>query len=187
MLSHFKLLLSIIVAGMFMLIIRQVHNNLSKEGYEQVAETLTAEHVRHIANLIQFDLNRVGLGVKGEDAILEAKPNRFVFKSDINLDGHVETIRYYLSDTTAASSTQNPHDKILYRVVDSEPVIDVPLGVTKFDLKYYNSPNGQETSSLGEISTIAVELEVQSTFSMDDNFAVEAWQTRSSPPNLMIK
>ena len=81
MLSHLKLLLSIVVAGMFMLVIRQVNNHLSERSYEQVAETLTAENMRHIAKLIQFDLSRVGLDVKGEEAILEAKPNRFGFQN----------------------------------------------------------------------------------------------------------
>lgn len=188
MISHFKLLLSIVVASLFMIVIRQSNNYLSEQGRERAVDTITARHMQQIANLIQFDFSRLGLNLKGNDqAIIEAKPHRIVFKSDFDLDGVVETIRYYLSDSTAAGSTENPHDKILYRVVDDQPDIDVPLGVTTFELKYYDWPEGNETTDLTKIRTIEVNLQVQNTFSVDDTYAGYSWRTRTSPPNLALR
>ena len=119
--THFKLLLSIFIAGILLVTLRQVHSNLSDSGFNKVSDTIAAERADEIVKLLSFDLNRIGLGVKGENAIVEAKQNKIVFKSDIDLDGVVETVRYFLSDTGAARSTPNPDDMVLYRIVDGEP------------------------------------------------------------------
>jgi hypothetical protein len=184
--SHFKLLLSIFVAGIMMVTIRQVHLNLSDNGFDRVSDTISTERAEEIIKLLHFDLNRIGLGVEGETAIIEATSNRLVFKADLDVDGNVETVRYYLSDAAAATSTQNPHDKILYRVVDNEPEVDVPMGVTEFELKYFNAPEGKETTDLDEIRTIEVALVVQNTISTDDEYTNYARRLRSSPPNLIF-
>ena len=184
--SHLKLLLSIFVAGFLMVSIREVHIQLSEKSYNKVTDSISTERAEEIIKLLQFDLNRIGLGVKGESPFVEAKANRIVFKSDFDVDGIVETVSYYLSDTSAASSTQNPHDKILYRIVDDEPEIDVPMGVTQFELKYFNSPEGKETADLDEIRSIEVELVIQNTFTADEGYTSYTRRLRSSPPNLII-
>ena len=186
MISHIKLLVSVIIAGMFILIIRQASLNLREQSHEQVSNAITAHRAQHITDLLQFDLKRIGMSTNGQAAIVTAEPHRIVFNSDLDLDGTVETISYYLSDSSAASATDNPSDKILYRVVDNEPEIDVPLGVTEFELKYYNWTRGEETTDLDSIRTIEVILELQNTYSIDDDYSGYAWRTSISPPNLML-
>jgi len=183
--THFKLLLSILIAGFVMLSVREVHKHLTKASYAKVSDSITTEKADELLKLLHFDLNRIGLGVTGETAIVEAKPQRIVFKSDFDLDGHVETISYYLGNELA-TATQNPKDRILYRVVDNEPAIDVPMGVTRFEIRYFSSPADQPTTELDKIRTIQVDIVLQNTFAIDDEYNSYSRRLRISPPNLKI-
>ncbi len=183
--THFKLLLSIFIAGLVMLSVREMHKHLTEESYAKVSNTVASAKADELLKLLQFDLNRIGLEVNGEPAIVEAKPQRIVFKSDFDLDGHVETISYYLGDELA-TATQNPKDRILYRVVDDEPAIDVPMGVTRFEISYFSAPVEKPTTELDKIRTIQVDIIVQNTFTINDKYTSYSRHLRISPPNLKI-
>ncbi len=187
MASHFKLLLSIVVASLFMITIRQANLQLSERSREQTAQAIVEERGRHVARMIRFDFNRIGLGLKRSDgAVISAGPHRIVFQSDVDLDGKVDTISYYLSDSVAASLTDNPHDKILYRVVRGEPETEAPLGVTEFNLDYFDEI-GRKTTNPNDIRTIEISLTLQKTFAPDGDYSGYTWRTRISPPNLVMK
>ena len=108
---------------------------------------------------------------------------------DLWADGIMDTVNYRLSDVSEASGTTNPNDKIFYRWSNSEPQIDAALGVTNFQLRFFDA-SGDTTSNQVEIRTIEVTLEFESTepyFDKMTNAAKYAhfyWREKISPMNL---
>jgi len=78
-------------------------------------------------------------------AIVNAGPTSIKFLTDIPSgptdvgDGVVDTIYYFLGDTTELSSTPNPNDRYLYRIVNGNTAKGWNLGVTQFSLRYYDA------------------------------------------------
>ncbi len=78
-------------------------------------------------------------------AIVKADSNSIKFLTDILSsptdagDGVVDTIYYFLGDTTELSSTPNPRDRYLYRIVNGNAAKGWNLGVTQFNLRYYDA------------------------------------------------
>lgn len=78
-------------------------------------------------------------------AIVSADSHAIKFLTDIPSspgdigDGVVDTIYYSLGDTSELSSTPNPHDRYLYRIVNGNAAKGWNLGVTQFSLRYYDA------------------------------------------------
>lgn len=185
MISHFKLLCSIVTGTLIALAINNFTLSMRETSNTRVLQSMTIRRANHITKLIEFDFNRMGLGLnKQENTIQSIGPHSITFLGDIDRDGNVETVSYSLSDSTAATCTDNPHDKILYRRIDSEPLQDLALGVTQFDLRFLDFPRGNETTTLQDIKTIEITLEVQSTAGYQDEYSAYVWHSRFSPPNI---
>jgi len=167
------------------LMINSFHSSMNQNSNEKFLDSMTTQNSSAIAKLIEFDFNRMGLEVgQNTTALIVADSNRITFLSDINENGNVDTVKYFLSDVNAASMTENPRDMILYRLVNNEVQRDSPLGVTEFNLRYFDSI-GNEITDVTQIRTFEVTLTVESTMPADDIYSAFYWQTRISPPNLL--
>lgn len=183
--SYLNLIGSIIIGGLLLLMINKYSSSLSQNSHEKTLDSITICNASVIAKLIEFDFNRMGLGVSNNTtALILADSNRISFLSDINENGTVDTVRYILSDLNSASATENPQDKILYRLIDNDPQQGAALGVTEFNLKYLDAI-GNETTNLSQIKTFDITLTVESTIPYDNRYSKFFWQTRISPPNLL--
>ena len=123
-----------------------------------------------------------------------AKPSIFAIKSDsisfrANLrDASTGTytdtnyVRYYVSSTGVLGSTQNPRDRMLYRVEDGK-TIAANLGLTQLTFTYYDG-NGLVTSDPASVKSINVLLFCESPFPVDTTYAAAFWQKRIYPRNL---
>ena len=76
-----------------------------------------------------------------DTAIIRAGTDRIIFWTDIDDDGNVDSLRYYMASTPTDTtiSDRNADTYILYRLAGSESENDVDLGVTSFNLTYYDS------------------------------------------------
>lgn len=182
--SFLKLVASFFIGGFILLNINRLTAHMNQDANRRVVDSMTAQTANGIIQLLEFDLNRLGLRVNRQElSIISAAPHAITFFSDFDDNSVIERVSYWLSDSTAASHTENPHDCILYRVVQGEPTMDLSLGVTAFNLRYYDW-FGNETADTEQIKTIEVSLEVQSVFSVDDYTSTVFYHTRISPPNL---
>jgi len=184
MTSHFNLIGSIIIGGLLFLAINRFHSSLNQNTQEKVLDSVTIQNSTSITKLIEFDFNRMGLRTSNSsNPIILADSNRISFLTDIDNNGAVDTLRYFLSDTSLVTSTVNPRDRILYRLVNTEAPTDAALGVTQFKIRYLDWM-GYETANISDIRTIEINLNVESTAPSDDKYSSFFWQTRISPPNL---
>ncbi len=182
--SHLNLIGSIIIGGMVLLMITRFNSSLSETSKEQTLNALTIENSAAIVRLIEFDFNRMGLRVAmNTNPILQADSTRITFLSDIDYNGVVDTLRYFLSDTSSVGFTVNPRDRILYRLVNHQAQRDAALGVTHFRIRYLNSL-GYATADVSQIRTFLISLRIESIVPYDQRYASFYWETRISPPNL---
>jgi len=182
--SHLNLIGSIIIGGLVLLMMVRFNSSLSETSKEQTLNALTIENSAAIIRLIEFDFNRMGLRVAmNTNPIIQADSTRITFLSDIDSNGVVDTLRYFLSDTTAAGFTVNPRDRILYRLVNHQTQRDAALGVTHFRIRYLDSL-GYTTTNIAQMRTFEIRLRLESIAPYDQRYSSFYWETRISPPNL---
>lgn len=184
MTSHLNLIGSIIIGGLLFLMINRFNSSVNQNSQEQLLNSVTAENSTSITRLIEFDFNRMGLRVATtSNSVIQADSNRITFLSDIDDNGVVDTVRYFVSDTSLVTSTLNPNDRILYRLVNNQEQTDAAMGVTRFHIRYLDSL-GYSTVDLSQIRTFVITIRVESTVPYDDKYSSFYWQTRISPPNM---
>ena len=182
--SYLNLIGSIIIGGMMLLIINNYHNSLNKNSHERLLDSITIYNASAISKLIEYDFNLMGLRVPSTQTIIKtADSSRISFLSDIDNNGNIDSVKYVLSIPDSASGTENPRDRILYRLVNSEPMRDATLGVTRFRIRYFNSA-GNITTTLNQIKSFEIILRVESIVPYDTVYSAFYWQTIISPPNL---
>jgi len=193
--SYLNLIGSFIIGGLFLLTINRYQSSFNQNSNEKLLEVITIQKSSAIIKLIEHDFNRMGFGIPTDvehpnvQAIKEAGSDYIHFYSDIDADGTVDVVKYYLSDANAADGTDNPQDKILYRLVNAEPEADAALGVTQFQLRYFKSDGNEVTDltdsfQLAQVRTFEISLMVESTIGYDDQYSSFYWQTKITPPNI---
>jgi hypothetical protein len=140
-------------------------------------ELLVQENLVEVTRLLEYDFRKIGFCKEPNNlpdptkAIILADSTQLKFLTDVDLtgtgpDGVVDSIFYYLGPTSELASTQNPRDRLLYRVVNDETAKGSNLGVTSFKFRYYDG-QGVElevpvlAASLQKIQTIQISLIVE--------------------------
>jgi hypothetical protein len=121
-------------------------------------------------------------------AILFADTSSIKFLTDINNNGSVDTLYYYLGPTSELSNTPNPRDRLLYRVVNGETPKSSNVGITKFYLTYYDTFGNVLATPVaipGQIQKMQIDLQVENPEPIDSTYVVAFWrQLRLTARNL---
>lgn len=182
--SHLNLIGSIIIGGMMLLIINNYSSSLSQTSHVRTLDGINTYNASSVAKLIEYDFNRMGLRVPPTTTIVRrADSSRITFLSDIDNNGNIDSVRYILSVPDSASSTYNPRDRILYRLVNAQPMRDATMGVTRFRIRYFDW-DGHTTTDLAQMRSFEITLHVESVIPYDATYSNFYWQTKICPPNL---
>lgn len=101
------------------------------------------------------------------------------FRSDIDNNGEIDTISYFISDTSALSHTPNPRDMILYRKTNSDYPFVLANNITRFRLTYLNTflteipPPIVLTTA---VNYIRIEIRVEDPFAFDNKYSEAIWR-----------
>lgn len=160
---------SFILAGFVMLMGLRLNANVANSNNSYKADVIVQESLVSLVQSIEFDFRKMGYGVADPTTvILRADSTHITFLSDVDNNGIVDTVEWYLGGSI--TSTPNPNDKALYRRVGqpsgSNLVGSLP-GVTKFTMKYLNQ-DGQSTTLLGQIWIVETTLRVESPWKVQD-------------------
>ena len=159
---------SFVIGGLVLIQLLGVNQITTHELYRSGMERNTIEVAGAYAELVEQDLRRVGLALEDPRSGIEsADSTSITFLGDLDNDGAPDRIRYELGSRDEASNTSNPHDRILYRLVNGEPRRDTALGVTRFRLTFRSS-SGSETTDWGAVRRIEYELSVAPLDPMDE-------------------
>jgi len=179
---------SAIVAGILILMMIGLTASVSESTTEQMLDVTTQQALTTVKNMIEYDFHKMGFESTPGTAITAMGAHSITFWAGIDTDGDgspdgLNTITYNLSSTSDASSTPNPNDHFLYRTVGAASPVAVSLGVTSFNLQYYDQ-YGNLTLNPADVKSIHVGLTVQSTMPYDNRYSEAAWEKTISPKNL---
>lgn len=139
---------SFIIAGILLLSILSMNQNISQSSQELTMRNITQLHTGTVAQMLEKDIPNIGYQQGGTIAspIKDAQTKLIRFESDIDNDGTTETIEWEFTDEEVVTSA-NPNDKVLVRSVnggDSE----FKTGITNFEILYLDEHRNEISESL---------------------------------------
>ncbi|MBT8378557.1 MAG: hypothetical protein KJN64_04960, partial [Ignavibacteria bacterium] len=161
---------SIIVGGILMMIAWRLSEAATEKTYNTSGELSMQQNLATVAQIIEHDFRKIGYCDNHNKipdpskAITFADTSSLKFLTDVDSDGTVDSIFYYLGPTSELLSTPNPRDRILYRVVNNEAPIGSNLGVTRFFMVYYDALNDSIPTPIttpGIISSVEINVTVE--------------------------
>jgi len=138
-------------------------------------------NAKTLAEIIDYDLRKIGYKYKGV-AIQTAQANEISFYSDIDSSGSVKLVTLTMSDSTKATSTSNPHDRLFYYIIGND-TSSGSLGMTNLKFSYMDSV-GNATSVISSIKYIKAETWLESPDKMGSDYEKTYWEITVSPRNI---
>lgn len=191
---------SMILFGWLLLTSLRVNTANAENMQTYGGELLVQENLVEITKLLEYDFRKIGFCLEPNKipdptkSIVLADSTRIKFLSDVDMtgtgpDGNIDSIYYYLGPTSELASTQNPRDRLLYRVVNAQAAKGANLGVTQFKLAYFDDagnviPVPVTGLNLQKIQTIQISLvlenitaaELVETAPINNQFSSAFWQ-----------
>lgn len=176
---------SFAIGAVVILIIIRFNESMITASNESLIYNLAQFNVTETSQIIEYDFYKIGFRVFDDNKFGIADTTEIEYYSDYNNNGYIDTIRYYLSDTTALSGTVNPNDKLLYRSVNGANP-DIMGSVTLFKLAYLDSTGNAITpvsiltnpEERKKIIGVDVHLYVESNFPIGDQYQGAEWKKK---------
>lgn len=202
------LLTSFIVAGILIVSIITMNNSVTNSSSELTMTQFTRERMSTISRMISEDIQKMGYNRTGKtDPVVQvANYHKIKFHSNIDnsTDNSVEVITWEFRKDLEVTSSTNPNDRVLHRIVKNEDgteeVTEIELGVTEFQIGYYNDygmsiSNDSLTTPIDaslrdELKQFYIKLKVESPEKIvtgsngTGRYITAVWEKRFSPPNL---
>ena len=156
-----------VIGAVVILVMLNLNIYSSNVKYNSDSELCLQQNAKTLADIVSYDLRKIGFRKSGT-AIITAQPRKISFYSDIDSNGVVDVVTYQLSDSLAVMSTNNPKDKILYRIVNNDTSKGPSLGLVDLNFNYLNM-SGNATASLDSIKYITAELFIESPDMLKDS------------------
>ncbi len=131
------------IGAILILMIMGVIFYIQSSSHEVNYASITQMNLKEIVEVIDHDIVKIGYRVSTQK-ILFADSTRLIFRSDIDNNGKIDTLGYFLGNASELTSTPNPYDRILYRKENDRPLNVSKLGiVVDFKFTYYDSTNSK--------------------------------------------
>ena len=183
-----ELLGSIVIAAYIILIIIALNIRMNNSATQFYQDTFNQRSVISAADILDYDFYKIGYKASSAK-IVQADSSTIKYATDYDNTGTIDTISYYLSSTSAMSSTKNPRDKLLYRKVNQ--TVTTASVVTRFYMQFYDSLlNKFSYASLtnptnrANIRTIRVLVRSELADSVSANYSPVEWRKEYRPRNL---
>ncbi len=180
---------SILIGGLIMLILIRMNNAAVENVYNNGGELSLQQNLAVTAKVLEDDFRKIGYCKTWQNipdpskSIIFADSNKIKFITDIDFgsgpDGNVDTLLYAIGPVSELSSTPNPRDRFLYRVINSETPKGINLGVTQFKLVYFDALGDTidyPISVPSEIYLIEINLTVENTAGYDQQYSSAFWR-----------
>jgi len=181
---------SMIIATMVVMILLTVNINNTASSSVILFTTIEQRKITDASELIEYDFYKIGYRIPDEKISI-ADSNEIKFYSDIDDNDVVDTIHYYVGNTSDLSYTTNPDDKPLYRQRNNHDSLLTEIPVVDFNLSYFDSiGNSLDYSSLTNsagrelIRSIKIKISVESDELYADEYRASEWKKKISPKNL---
>ena len=172
---------SIILGGMVFVSLIAFYGQIDESQVTQVLSSMVQAECTSATEVLEYDFRKVGFGVTDSEKIALADPAGIRFAADIDANGSVDSVQYYLS-LLPVQGASNTKSRVLYRRVNG---MDTPLltGVTSFGIRYYDRA-GNTTTIPSAIRSFDVWLTMESDAAVDTQYAGVVWHRTFKPINL---
>ncbi|MGE5809865.1 MAG: hypothetical protein ACM339_00060 [Ignavibacteria bacterium] len=183
---------SMVVGGMLMLILWQMNDSATKNLYNYGGELVLQQNLAVTSQVLEYDFRKIGFCenwakiVDPSNSILLADSDKIKFLTDVHPDGdpdgNIDTLFYRLGPVTELSSTPNPRDRYLYRLISSEEPKKINLGVTKFHLIYYDALGDTIPFPISypvdtkTINSVEINLTVEDVSAYNNEYSSAIWR-----------
>lgn len=193
---------STVIGALLLLILFRVNDTAVKNTFSYGGELMVQIGLVETVRLIEHDFRKMGYCETWENmpdptrAIIFADSNKISFLTDLpialnaNGDGIIDTLHYYTGPTSELTSTDNPNDRLLYRVINSAIPSSANVGVTMFNITYFDSFGKRINTPIsgvatGSIHTLQIDLEIESVYGYEREYSSVFWrQIRLAARNL---
>jgi len=180
---------SFTVGAVVLILIIGFNQTMISSSQESVIYNTAQSGTTQLSQVIEYDFYKIGFRTGSGEKITLAEESDIQFYSDLKNDGVIDTIRYFISDTSALSNTINPDDKLIYRTVNDSSA-EILGSVILFKLSYRDNAGSKITPvSLLEdslqrrrISEIDIHLYVESDFPISGQYQGAEWKK-----NILLK
>ena len=176
---------SIIIGGILMITLFRVSDRATESTYNKSGDLTIQQNIAAVVRTLEYDFRKIGYCADWTQipnpakSIIYAKSDGIKYLTDVDRDGKVDTMYYYIGPASELIYTANPRDRFLYRVINKENPVKVNLGVTQFDLVYYNVDMEiipTPVAVLGEIYTIQINVAVENIEAYDQKYSQVFWR-----------
>lgn len=163
---------SAFIGGILFLLVIKMNLFMSNASFASDNELKLQQNAKTLAEILNNDFRKVGYKYDST-AILTAQKDRFKFLGDLQRPGQsgfgiIDTVEYFVQDSSYATGTSNQNDIILVRVVNNtDSIAGSSLGLVKINFLYLDSLS-QTTANLSRIKYIKTEMWVQPTEPIDN-------------------
>ena len=185
---------SIVIFGILMLTLFRIFDSATANTYKGSGDLVAQQNLSSVIQVLEYDLRKIGYCADWKkipapnQSILVADSTKLKFLTDVDEDGDMDSLFYYLGSTSELINTPNPRDRFLYRVTNYEVPDGVNLGVIQFNLTYFNSLGNQldfPISEPGEIHSMEIKIAVEDVDAYDQEYSTAIWrQVRLAARNL---
>lgn len=171
-----------LIGGLVMLLIVNLNAYSTETKFASDADLRLQQDAKTLAEIINDDLRKIGYKYDGT-AISVADSQRISFYGDIDNDGSMDQVTYFLGTKAEAGITPNPNDRVLYRVVNSDTIGGPTLGLTNLRFSYLNKGE-QVTAYADSICYIKAEIWVETILPVKDEYPFTYWEMTINPRNI---
>ena len=185
---------STVIGGILMMNLFQINNTAVENNYTGNGELIAQTNLSTIVQVLEHDFRKIGYCADWQkipiptQAIISADSTSIKYLTDVDSDGNVDSMYYYLGPTSELTETPNPRDRLLYRVVNNEAPVGVNLGVTEFSLCFFDVLGNLISFPItvpGEIYTMQIDITVEDVAAYDEQYSTAFWrQIRLAAKNL---
>ena len=153
------------IAGMLLLLVMKMNLFMSNASYESDNELKLQQNAKTLAEILNNDFRKIGYKHSGT-AFLTAEKEHIKFVGDLQRPGQsgygiVDTVEYFIRDSSYSPGTTNPDDIILVRVLNgTDSITGSSLGLVKLQFSYLDSLS-TPTTNLTKIKYIKTEFWVE--------------------------
>lgn len=147
----------LVIRASIIAIILNLMVNMHEALYKYTERNYLNQTLTAAVQTITADLTLAGYNSSNKRFPI-ARRNEMKFRSDIDDDGSVDIIHFYVSPTTGT-------DKVLYRTVNSGTAMEVARDVDTFFVYYYRANSNSVTgTNVNNIKSVKVTVEVVSKY-----------------------